>query len=147
MHSHRPYPHIAIPSDNHRPTSDPEIYPSYALELGSASNGTPNPWDTTPKARQPTRRLSILPHKRSRTRSAVEPTPPSLSPPESQLSRSASQRQTAHEYYYGSSKSDSEHSFGDEYANRSDVTSPFSPSVILPADEVSLSFTRAITTP
>lgn len=142
MHNHRPHPHVAIPHDTHRPPSNADIYSSYALDFGSASNGLLNTWDATPTARQPTNRLGIPPHTRNRARSAVEPIPPTLDFAEAQIYRSASQKQTAHEYYHSSSKSDSESPFGDEYSNRSDLTSPFSPSVNLSADEVGFSFAR-----
>ena len=140
MHNHRPHPHVAIPYDTRGPPPNTEVYSSYAVELGSASNSVLNPWDTaTPTARQPTPRHGIVPHTRSRTRSALEPGPPDLGLQVPEIYRSSSQRQTAHEYYHRSSKSDSEHPFGEEYSNTSDLTSPYSPSVNFPADEVGVS--------
>ncbi|KAH0833307.1 hypothetical protein J3R83DRAFT_12372 [Lanmaoa asiatica] len=137
MHNHRPHPHVAIPYNAYRPPNA-EVYSSHTLELGSASNDLLNPWDiATPTAGRPTNRVGILPHTRSRTRSALELSPNhDLQVPEAQIHRSTSQRQTAHEYYHRSSKSDSEHHFGEEYSSRSDLTSPFSPSVNLPGDEM-----------
>jgi hypothetical protein len=137
MHNHRPHPHVAIPYDARGPPPNTEVYSSYAVELGSASSGVLNTWDTaTPTARQPTSRPGIAPHTRSRTRSALEPVPPNLGLQVPEIYRSSSQRQTAYEYYHRSSKSDSEHPFGEEYGSTSDRTSPYSPSVNLPADEV-----------
>lgn len=143
MYNHRPHPHIAIPYDPHPPPPNPDPYRSSALELGSASKGLLDPWDTaTPTARQSANRFGIPPHTRPRTRSAVEPVPPNLhlQVSEPQIHRSASQRQTAHEHYHRSSRSDSGYSFGEEYSSRSGLTSPFSPSVNLPGDEVGISF-------
>lgn len=141
MYNHRPHPHVVIPHSARRPSSNAEVSSSYALELDSTSTRLLNPWDSaTPTARQPTVRNSITPpHTRSRTRSALEPVPPSLGlqVPDTQIYRSSSQRQTAHEYYHRSTKSDSNHSFEDGYSSSgSDITSPFSPSINLPADEV-----------
>lgn len=153
MHNHRPHPHVVIPYDPRRPNA--EVYSSYAPELGStASNGLLNPWDVaTPTARQPTTRQGIHPPRtRSRTRSALEPVPPTLDlqVPETQIFRSSSQRQpTAHEYYHRSSRSDSEHPFVEaEYSSSSSdsgLTSPYSHSFNLPADEVGFPFARVAT--
>lgn len=144
MHNHHPLPHIAIPHDAHQPLPNTEVYSSYPLELDSAPNTLLDPWDTaTPTVGQPTNRFYVLPHTRTRTRSALEPVPPNLNLQLSdpQIHRSVSQRQTAHEYYHRSSRSDSGHPFGDEYSSRSGVTSPFSPEPVnLPADEVGIPF-------
>lgn len=136
MHNYRPHPYIAIPHDPHPNAEVDRSYPPGLLD----------PWDaTTPTARQPTNRLGTL---RTRTRSAVDLIPPNLNlqVPEAQIHRSVSARQTAHEYYHRSSQSDSELSFAGEYSGgRSTLTSPFSPSVNLPADEVGISCAGVIT--
>ena len=144
MQNHRPHPHVAIPRGARILPPEAEVYSSYPLELGSASDGPLlNPWDTTtPTARQPATRYSKPPH--SRARSALELVPPNLGlqVPDAQIYRSSSQRQTAHEYYHRSSKSDSEYPFEEEYSGGSDLPSPYSPSINLPADEVGFSFPK-----
>lgn len=149
MQNHRPHPHVVIPHDARRPNAD--VYSSYALELRSGSNtqGLLNPLAldaATPTARQPrqpTTHHSIqIPHTLSRTHSALESVSPNLDLQvlDTQIYRSSSQRQpthnTAHEYYHRSTKSDSILRLDDDYSSRSDLTSPFSPSISLPADEV-----------
>ncbi|KAG8213014.1 hypothetical protein J3R82DRAFT_11404 [Butyriboletus roseoflavus] len=139
MQNYRPQPHIAIPHDAHRPPPNVEAYSSYPFEVDSASSRLPDPWNVaTPTPGEPTNRFYVLPHTRARTRSALEPVPPNLGlqVPDPQLHRSVSQRQTAHEYYHRSSRSDSGHPYGEEYSSGSGVTSPFSSSVNLPADEM-----------
>lgn len=139
MQNNRPYPHVAIPRDASRPPSNAEVYSSYPVELGSASDALLNPWDTiTPTARQPTTRYSLAPHTRTRARSALELVPPNhgLQVPEAQIYRSSSERQTAHEYYHRPSKSDSERPVEEGYSSESGLPSPYSPSINLPEDEV-----------
>lgn len=134
--SHRPFPHVSIPHDPYRPPSNLEFYSSYTPE---PDNGHLHPqWDQTPTARHPSNRPGSAHYPRPRTRSAVESVPPDigLPIPDPQVHRSISQRHPPHEYYHRSTKSDSNPSYIDQYADESDLTSPFAPSFNLPADEV-----------
>ncbi|KAF9238478.1 hypothetical protein BU15DRAFT_88333 [Melanogaster broomeanus] len=145
MQKHRPYPHLALPLEATRspvalnPPAT-EDYSPFEFELGSAQDGLLDPWDATPIATRPASSLGVPPRSRSRTRSAVDLVLPTMAFPEPEIYRSASQRSAFHPYHHRSSRSDSGHTLALEYEDTDNGTSPYSPSLTLPADEVESSF-------
>lgn len=112
MHNQRRYPYVTIPpgaSPLPNP-SPPQAYP-YEFEHNAPPSGDLlNPWDYTPTARHPNGRPGDL-RSRGRAQSAYEPVPPTISFPEPELHRFASQRTTLHPYspLHRPSKSDDGH--------------------------------------
>lgn len=111
MHNQRRYPYVTIPPGA-SPLPDPsplQAYP-YEFENHAPPGELLNPWDHTPTARHPNGRPGEL-RSRSRTQSAYEPVPPTISFPEPELHRFASQRTTLHPYSprHRPSKSDDGH--------------------------------------
>lgn len=132
MHNQRRHPYITIPpgaSPLPLPNPGPlpqQAYP-YEFEHNAQSGDLLNPWDRTPTARHPSGRPGEL-RSRSRTRSAYEPVPPTISFPEPDLHRFASQRTTLypHSPRHRPSKSDDGH--GSLPPSRDHVASvPFTP--------------------
>lgn len=128
MHNQRRYPYVTIPPGaSPLPNPSPlQSYP-YEIEHNAPSGDLSNPWDRTPTALNPNGRPGEL-RSRSRTRSAYEPIPPTISFPEPELHRFASQRTTLHPHSprHRPSKSDDGH--GTLPPSRDHVASaPFTP--------------------
>ncbi|KAG1750776.1 hypothetical protein EDB19DRAFT_1676909 [Suillus lakei] len=128
MHNQPRYPYVTIP-----PGASPLVNPSplqaypYEFEHNAPPGNLSNPWEHTPTARHPNGRPGEL-RSRSRTRSAYEPVQPTISFPEPELHRFASQRTTLypHSPRHRPSKSDDGH--GSLPPSRDHVTSaPFTP--------------------
>ncbi|KAG1781631.1 hypothetical protein EV702DRAFT_1177351 [Suillus placidus] len=111
MHNQRRHPYVTIPPGaSPLPNPSPlQAYP-YEFEHHAPSGDLLNPWDHTPTVRHPNGRPGEL-RSRSRTRSAYEPVPPTISFPEPELHRFASQRTTLHPHSprHRPSKSDDGH--------------------------------------
>lgn len=128
MHNQRRYPYVTIPPGaSPLPNPSPlQSYP-YDIENNAPLGELSNPWDRTPTTLNPNGRPGEL-RSRSRTRSAYEPVPPTISFPEPELHRFASQRTTLHPYSprHRHSKSDDGH--GSLPPSRDHVASaPFTP--------------------
>lgn len=128
MQNQRRYPYVTIPPGaSPLPNPSPlQPYP-YEIEHNAPPGELLNPWDRTPTAINPNGRPGEL-RSRSRTRSAYEPVPPTISFPEPELHRFASQRTTLHPYSprHRHSKSDDGH--GSLPPSRDHVASaPFTP--------------------
>jgi hypothetical protein len=142
MHNQRRYPYVTIPPGaSPLPNPSPlQAYPEF--EYNSPSGDLLNPWDHTPTARHPNGRPGEL-RSRSRTQSAYEPVPPTISFPEPELHRFASQRTTLHPYSprHRPSKSDDGHGSLPDHVAASPPFTPVTPDSAssmhyLPEDDV-----------
>lgn len=128
MYNHRPpgYPHITIPPGASPPVHpSPQGYPPYEFELDAPSGDFLNSYDNrTLTVRHSNGRPGEL---RSRSRSAYEPVQSTISFPEPDLHRFASQRSTLHpsSSQHRPSKSDDGHDF--ILKDNDHVATPFTP--------------------
>ncbi|KAG1805037.1 uncharacterized protein HD556DRAFT_1328030 [Suillus plorans] len=127
MHNQRHYPYVTIPPGA-SPLPNPSPLQAYPdeFEHNAPSGDLLNPWDQTPTTRHPNGRPGEL-RSRPRTRSAYEPLPPTISFPEPEIHRFASQRTTLHPYSprHRPSKSDDGHDSLPPSGDHS--TRPFTP--------------------
>ncbi|KAI6013474.1 hypothetical protein BKA83DRAFT_680034 [Pisolithus microcarpus] len=145
MQNHRAHPSVTIPQQSRSPAyHPPEVYSPYPFEVGSqSSDSLLSAWDATPTARRPSTTLEVPDRPLSRARSTFST--PTISPPQPEIHRSASQRLTIHSNKHRSSKSETllnGRSPEDDYVARS-----YTPATPGPAPSFEISPSRSTEEP